>query len=182
MRERRAGDEVADRVDALDRRAQRAVDLDQAAVVELDARFVEPERLDVRPAAGGDDEVVDLAGLVAVGERDLVVAALDVLDRRAGVDLDVLLGEAAAGDLGDVGVLGREHAVERLEEQDLGAEAAVGGGDLRAGRARAEHRELSSGSSSSAHASSVPITRPPNCVPGTGLGTEPVARMIAFDA
>ena len=38
------------------------------------------------------------------------------------------------------------------------------------------------GSSSKAHASSVPITRPPNCVPGTGLGTEPVAMMIAFDA
>ena len=36
------------------------------------------------------------------------------------------------------------------------------------------------GSSSNAHASSVPITRPPNCVPGTGLATEPVARMIAF--
>jgi hypothetical protein len=27
----------------------------------------------------------------------------------------------------------------------------------------------------SAHASSVPITRPPNCVPGIGLGIEPVA-------
>ena len=31
------------------------------------------------------------------------------------------------------------------------------------------------GSSSSAHASSVPITRPPKLVPGTGLGIEPVA-------
>ena len=58
--ERGAGDEVADRVDALDRRAQRAVDVDQAAVVELDARLLEPEPLDVGPAAGGDDEVVGL--------------------------------------------------------------------------------------------------------------------------
>ena len=33
------------------------------------------------------------------------------------------------------------------------------------------------GSSGSAHASSVPITRPPNCVPGIGFGTEPVARI-----
>ena len=31
------------------------------------------------------------------------------------------------------------------------------------------------GSSSSAHASSVPITRPPNWVPGIGLGIDPVA-------
>ena len=43
MGERGAGDEVADRVDALDGRAQRAVDLDDAAVVELDAGLVEPE-------------------------------------------------------------------------------------------------------------------------------------------
>ena len=58
--ERRAVDEVADRVDALGRRAQRAVDLDQPAVVELDAGLVEPEALDVGPAAGGDHEPVDL--------------------------------------------------------------------------------------------------------------------------
>ena len=37
-----------------------------------------------------------------------------------------------------------------------------------------------SGSSSSAHASSVPMMRPPNSVPGIGLGTEPVARMTVF--
>ena len=36
------------------------------------------------------------------------------------------------------------------------------------------------GSSSSAHASSVPMTRPPNSVPGIGLGTEPVARMTVL--
>src|SRR5829696_7736065 len=41
--ERRALDEVADRVDALCRGAQGTVDLDQAAVVELDAGPVEPE-------------------------------------------------------------------------------------------------------------------------------------------
>ena len=38
------------------------------------------------------------------------------------------------------------------------------------------------GSSSSAQASSVPITRPPNSVPGIGRLTEPVASTIAFDA
>ena len=38
------------------------------------------------------------------------------------------------------------------------------------------------GSSSSAHAPSVPITRPPNCVPGIGFGTEPVAMIRHFVA
>ena len=31
------------------------------------------------------------------------------------------------------------------------------------------------GSCSNAHASSVPMMRPPNCVPGIGLGSDPVA-------
>jgi len=34
---------------------------------------------------------------------------------------------------------------------------------------------MRAGTSLSAHASSVPITRPPNCVPGIGRGTDPVA-------
>ena len=60
-------DEVADRVHALDARAHRAVDLDQAVVGELDAGGVEAERLDVRAAAGGDHEPLDLARLARRG-------------------------------------------------------------------------------------------------------------------
>ena len=66
--ERRAGHEVADRVDALGARAHRAVDLDQAALAELHARGVEPERLDVGAAPGGDHEPVGLARLIPIGE------------------------------------------------------------------------------------------------------------------
>ena len=62
----------------------------------------------------------------------------------------------------------------------LGAEPAVGGGDLGARRARADHGDRLGQLDSSAHASSVPMTRPPNSVPGSGLGTEPVARMTAL--
>jgi hypothetical protein len=96
------------------------------------------------------------------------------------VDLHVLLGEPAAGDLGDVLVLGRQHAVERLEEQDVDAEAAVGeaisapeapapttasGGQLveRPRLLRADHAAADGGA-------------------GNGLGTDPVARMTAFSA
>ena len=140
--ERRAAHEVADRVDALGGGAQRAVDVDQAAVVELDARRLEPEALDVGAAAGGDDEVVGLARLVAVGERDLVVAATgrSRSASRCGSSM-FCLASARPADLGDVGVLGRQHAVERLEEQHLGAEPPVGGGDLRARRAGADDGE-----------------------------------------
>ena len=61
MGERGAGDDVADGVDPVGAGAQRAVDLDEALLVALDARLVEPERLDVGTAAGGDDEPVGLA-------------------------------------------------------------------------------------------------------------------------
>src|SRR3954466_8247356 len=137
--ERGAAYEVADRIDALDVRAERAVDVDHAAVVELDARLLEPEALDVGAAAGGDHEPVDLSGLVAVLEADLVVAGLDVLDLGTGVDVDALLAQPAPDDLGDLGVLGRDDTVEGLEQHHLRAEARVGGGDLDARRARARH-------------------------------------------
>src|SRR4051794_27260177 len=77
--ERGAGDEVADRPDAGDAGLQRAVDLDEALLGELDADGVEPEALDVGAAAGGDDEPFGLAILVAVGAGHAVGAALDVL-------------------------------------------------------------------------------------------------------
>ena len=38
----------------------------------------------------------------------------DVLDHDAGVDVDALALEDACGDLGDVGVLGRQDAVDGL--------------------------------------------------------------------
>ena len=60
MRERGTGDEVADRVDPGAASPHRAVDLDQAALVELDPGVGEAEALDVRAAARRDHEIVDL--------------------------------------------------------------------------------------------------------------------------
>ncbi len=97
--ERRAVHEVTDRVDALQARTHRAVDLDETVLVELDAGLAEAEGLDVRSAPGGDDEVVDLGRLVAVGEGDAAVAGLDVLDERLREDLHALALEPALGEL-----------------------------------------------------------------------------------
>src|SRR5215217_7084858 len=142
VRERGAAHEVADRVHALQRRAQRAVDVDQPAVVELDPGLLEAEPFDVGTAAGRDHEPVDLRALIAVLELDGVALRLDVLDLRAGVDVDVLLGEPAPDDLRDVRVLQRDDAVERLEQHHVHAHAPVGRGDLHPRRARAgdDHR------------------------------------------
>ena len=134
-------------------------------VGELDARRLETERLDVGPAPAAMTSHSTSPVSSPYGERDLVVGALHVLDERARVDVDVLLRQPAPDDLGDVGVLGREHAVERLEQQDLGAQAPVRRGDL-APEAPAPRTAILP-AAVSAHASSVPMTRPPNWVPGT---------------
>ena len=125
VRERGTGHEVADRVDAGKRRAQRAVDGDQAAVGEGDAGLLDAEVLDVRCAARGDHEPLGPLRLAGDGEGDAVAGRGDVLDEDAGTDRDALLLEAALGDLGDVGVLRGEDAVEALVERDVAAEAGV---------------------------------------------------------
>ena len=63
---------------------------------------------------------------------------MHLLHQRVGVDRDALLLQAALGELGDVGVLGRQHPLERLEQQHLDAEPGVGRRDLRARRAGAD--------------------------------------------
>ena len=92
---------------------------------------------------------------------------LDILRQRAGVDLDALLLEAALGELGDVDVLGGQHAVETLEEADLAPRRAYAEA-ISVPDAPAPTTTIVFGSSLSAHASSVPITRLPNLVPGIG--------------
>ena len=95
-----------------------------------------PSTSGARP--GGDDEPLRARGLAGDGERHLVLAGHDVLDEDARADLDALLLEAAIGELGDVGVLGRQDAIEALVERDVRAQARVRRRDLGARRARAD--------------------------------------------
>ena len=110
--------------------------------LELDPGRLQPEPLDVGAAAAGDAEVVDLGALAPVGELDRALAGLDVLDRAAGGDRDVLLLEGPLDHPRHVLVLGRQDLVEHLDQQHLGAEAAVGGGDLAARGAGADDGDL----------------------------------------
>ena len=57
------------------------------------------------------------------------------------MNLNLLALEAALDEPRDVRVLGREHAIERLEQHDLASEACEAGGDLRPGGARADYRQ-----------------------------------------
>ena len=84
------------------------------------------------------------------------------------MDRHALALEAALDQLGDVGVLGGQHALECLEQEHLDAQPRVARGDLGTRGAGADDAPSIAGSSASAQASSVPITRPPNCAPGIG--------------
>ncbi len=142
VRERGAGNEIADRIHALPRGSLGAVHLHEPPLVQLDAGVGQAEPLDVGAAPGGDHQIVDLrsgrlgravAAGRAVGEAHARLARLHVGDRRAGVHVDALLLESPFDETRDVGVLGRQHAIERLEQQHLAAQAREAGGDLRAG-------------------------------------------------
>jgi len=92
--ERLRVDQVADRVDLRVGGAAVLVDLDLAVLLQLDPSLAQPQRLGVGAAAAGDAEVVDLGRLAAVAELDRLLAGLDVLDRVAGGDGDVLFLKA----------------------------------------------------------------------------------------
>ncbi len=119
---------------------------DEAALVGLHARRVEAQPLGVGNAAHGGQHVVDL-GLVrlALGvlERDVHAVVLDVrlLEARRRVDVHAALLVGALHELGDIFVLEREDALERLDDGDLGAVGGVDVGELHPDGAGAHDQE-----------------------------------------
>ena len=131
--------QVADRVDPLVRRALVLVHLDLPVLLGLDPGVGELQRLGVGGPPAGDAEVVHLGLPIAVLHLDRALAGLDALHLGAGRDRDVLLLESALDHPRDVLVLGGEDLVQHLDQDHLGAEASIGGGDLGAGGARPDH-------------------------------------------
>ena len=123
--QRGPGDDVPDGIDTGHAGAQRPVDLDQAPLGELDTGGLESQRVNVGTAAGGDDDVVGLTGLLAVLEADRALGGDDVPDEHTRVHVDALLLETTLGDPGDVSILGRQHPVEGLEQLDLGTQTHI---------------------------------------------------------
>ena len=141
VRKRGTRDQVADRVDAFARGALGAVDCDQPALAERYPGRLESQPGDVGAPADGEHQPVHLDLLARGCEAHRARGALDVLDRRGGVDGHPLAGEAARDDLRDVLILGRQHAIENLEQMSLRTKARVGRGDLAARGPGTEHGE-----------------------------------------
>ena len=179
VRERRAGDEVADRVDAL------AADVRSAPSTSIrplsssfDAGVVEAEALDVGAAAGGDDEPVGLALLAAVGERDARRRRVSTFSTSVSVwtSMPCFLKPRSASFEMSASSVGSTRS-SASNSMHLGAEARVGGGDLRARRAGADDGERARAARSAPTPPRCRSRGRRTCVPGIGRLTEPVARI-----
>jgi hypothetical protein len=133
------GDQVADRVHALDRRAQELVGDDEAPfdanalllVAEVGRRRSPPDR---------DEQQLGLERLAAV-ERDphAVVGALDLLEPGAQLEADAAPAEGPLELLGIRVVLEWDEVGQRLDDRHLGAERRPGRRELAADDAAAQH-------------------------------------------
>ena len=139
-----AGD-VADGVDAVDVGAHVVVDVDRAAVGELDAGVLQAEALDAGTEADGHEDLVhgDRLGLPAVLLLDLHVHRVTVVGDLGGLvpgeELDAELLVVLGDLLGDLLVLVRQQAVHELDDRDLDAVGVHHVRELHADRARAHH-------------------------------------------
>src|SRR5438552_17260248 len=135
---------VPNRVNPFDRRLHPFVDLDKAAVGELNAQLLDPDVFDDWRAAGGNENLFDFEILLfstdvnAHGDRSL--ADFHVADFGARQDIDLPLLEAA-GELGAaVGILEREDSGENFDESDLRPEGGEDIGELASNCAGADDR------------------------------------------
>src|SRR5215210_1978039 len=117
--------------------------------IETGAKVEQAEASDdgVRVTFNGETEdfdylVIEVFRLAVEGHPHAVVGSLGLLDLCAGLDAHVLLLDLARAGLRDLLVLEWQDLVERLEQHDLGAKAAEGGGDLGARGAGADYGEL----------------------------------------
>ena len=145
VREHRAAYHVADGPDRGHPRAAVIVDLDEAARIDGNRRRIAEKAVGEGAAADGNDELVDLQGLLAlrVGIRHVHHPVLDAGARHLGAELDVeaLFLEVALCLLGDGLVDHGQELVECLEHRDLAAEAAPDAAEFEPDDAGPDHTE-----------------------------------------
>ncbi len=122
---------------------------DAAALVEIDARFLEAEAFGEGLAAHGDERHVGIerwsrsppaAGSIARRER-AVILLVDRLDLGAEPELHALLLQDALHLARDFAVEAGQDAVEELDHRDLGAEPRPDRAELEPDDAGADHQQ-----------------------------------------
>src|SRR5690554_584797 len=149
--EHRAGDDVADGIDAFDRGFVVAVDLDKAARVGLQTDILQPEPFGIRPAPDRHHQLAALKRLgralfaVArlIGHRDRLAIDLRAGDFRVHDEVKPLLGEDILGLLHDFGVgASAQDLGQILDDRDPGTQARPYRAQLQADDARTDDDEV----------------------------------------
>ncbi len=135
---------VADGEQALDVGLAVAVGLDMAAV-QLDAQRLQADAVGVGGDADGRDADLGLERLGLAADLDVHLHAGaglgDLGHLGPELELDAALLERLLGGLGDLLVLDRHDALDRLDDRHLGAQGAIEAGELDADGARADDDE-----------------------------------------
>ncbi len=142
----RAGDDVANGVDAFDVGAEMVVHFDPAAVVDGDAEFVRPDPFGEGAPADGDEDFVgfeiQLFASFGGGGDGATVGHLDRADFGFEMKLHPLRGEGALEEVGDFEIEPDCDAGEKFEHRDFGTEPAPDRAKLETDRTRADDEKF----------------------------------------
>ena len=190
VREHRLADDVADRVDRRLGRRPRLVDLDEPALVHLDARLVEAGHRGIRAAADRHEHAIErLLVRHALGqlafERDRMpsfaslTAATLVFSSTASQIALMRLARMFTRSRSAPG----QQAVGHLDDRDLRAERGVDAARVRGRCSRRRRRAATSGRRADRARAVESITRGLSIEsPGTVAGLEPVAMIACSNA
>ena len=185
VREHRAGDDVADRVDAFDVGAEMFVHLDPLLFVELDADFLRADSFGERSAADRDQHFVgfEFQFFAAFGRGGDRAAVLDLHRADFGFEMKrhSLRGERALQQIRQFEIETERDARQKFQHRHFRAEPAPNRAELETDRARADDekflRRLRRNESASVL---LTIVLPSNFANGNSTGTLPVAMTMFF--
>src|SRR5690606_32594513 len=145
VREHGCAAHVTDRVDARDVRLALSVRRNEAASVDVDTEFLEPDAPRAGLHANGDEHLVTLDALFfpasADAHRDGVVRLLDALGLGILQDLAAALGDGAFDDPNAVGIDAGQERVGQLDDRQLSSERLIDHAELEPDHAAADHTE-----------------------------------------
>ncbi len=123
MRERAAAVDIAERPDALGFRAKLAVHIDQAVLVQHDARLVQPEVIRIRRASGREQQMRGIdALLIFQHDPNALARRFDLRRRRVEQKLHPLPRHDLLNLFSEVLVLTRQHTITSDKHAHAAAE------------------------------------------------------------
>ena len=127
---------------------QMAVGLDPAALVDLDAGFLQAKTVGIGAAPGGDQHRIGFDGLGGTaldrleGDGRALLGLGDACHLGAELELETLFRQQPLELLGDLAIHAAEDGVEELDHGHLGAEPCPHRAELEPDDAAADHHQM----------------------------------------